>query len=184
MLKMEEEDMKKTIVFGCLFLIIFNLMVFADDNIEILSTPAETLNVANSDTLRFAGTNGDLIPYNYAVKVSYDGKVDININNNIMTKTIYSHHIYALGNTLNGDPSVNLLQIVIKENETEKARITSFARCYRDHLFPGGQKIYFDSSSTTRTTIGKVRGSLMVVVQIYEYDVWFINPLGSIDVSF
>ncbi|GEM_PF-2576748 len=171
----------KIISLMILIVLVLSVNVFAFD-VGVNSYPIETEPVSNSGTLKFTGSDGDGIPHLYNVEVSYDGKVDFNPNTE--EDKVYSHHMYALGYTGNFDPSMELIQLVVYENGIVDGRTTSFSYCDRDHIWPGDQKLYFDEKSSNSFTVEHGSGRLQVVVLIYEYDVSFFSPTGSLNVYF
>lgn len=176
-----KKSITKTVYLIMLLMLVLSVNVFASD-IGVYSYPIETSSVSNIGTLGFTGSNSDGIPFFYNVKVSYDGKV--NFDPNTVKDTIYSHHMYAIGYTGIGDPSVDLVQLVAYQNGVKKGTTTSFTYCDRAHIWPGDQKLYFDKKSSTSFTVNHDSGKLQVVVHIYENDVWFSSPTGSIYVNF
>lgn len=176
-----KKNSTKIVSLMILLLLVLSVNVFASDA-GINSYPIETDPVSKSGTLKFKGTDTDGIFHFFNVKVAYDGKVDFNPNTE--KDTIYSHHMYAIGYTGNFDPDVELIQLVVYENGDEEGRTTSFAYCNRDHIWPGDQKLYFDKTSSKSFTVDYDSGTLQVVVLIYENDVWFGSPTGSISMNF
>nr|WP_312580147.1 hypothetical protein [Sedimentibacter sp.] len=173
--------MKKMLIIMSL-LILFSSMNVLSADAAVRSLPIETKTVSYNDTIKFIGADGDFIPYAYNVEVWYAGKVDYNPNTE--KETIYSHHIYSKGYTINGDPTISLLQLIVYRSGVEKKKITSFAQCNQSHIFPGSQTIFFDKTSSTSGTIDEGSGVLKVSVHIYETDVMFKTNIGNISVNF
>ena len=169
----------KTTPLLILIMLVLSVNVFALDE-GIKSYPIETDPIGDSDTLGFMGVDGNGIIHSYNVKVTYNGKVDFNPNT--MKDTIYNHHMYALGYIGNGNPFVNLLKLVVYQNGSIEGTTTSFSYCQRDHIWPSNQRLYFDDTASTSFTVEHSSGRIQIVVLIYENDVSFLSPTGSINV--
>lgn len=171
----------KIINLAMLFLLVLTLNVFALD-LGLREYPIETKLVGNNDNLGFIGYDSNATPHTYNVKVSYDGKVDYNPN--FDEDTIYQHHMYAIGYIGNGNPEMELLQLVVYENGTEVGRTISFSYCQRDHIWPGNQRLYFDETGSTTFTVEHGSGRLLVSVSMEEWGISFIPPTKSLNVYF